>query len=225
MTSKLYKAIGVLILFSMVLTAGKGQHNAEKQGREIRSVVIGTQEWSATNLGVTHFRNGDPIFEANSYEAWEEACIKGLAAWCYYDNNPDNGRKYGKLYNYWAVSDKRGLAPEGWHIPDNKEWDVLAESLGGIGVAGKVMKSNNMRTVKDRVSDGFLALTGGYRTHEMPGFKWGPFYHMGEETYWWSVTRYLVDNVWAYKISEQSDELGKGSFVRTAGLYVRLVKD
>ena len=80
-------------------------------------VQIGTQIWMTKNLDVSKFRNGDPIPEAKTDEEWVKAGENKQPAWCYYENNPANGAKYGKLYNWYAVSDARGLAPVGYHIP------------------------------------------------------------------------------------------------------------
>jgi uncharacterized protein (TIGR02145 family) len=88
-------------------------------------VQIGDQLWMATNLDVEIFRNGDNILQAQSYEEWEEAGENGIPAWCYYDDNPGNGEVFGKLYNWHAVSDERGLAPVGWHIPTLEEWEKM----------------------------------------------------------------------------------------------------
>jgi uncharacterized protein (TIGR02145 family) len=102
-------------------------------------VVIGTQTWTAINLNVATFRNGDPIPEAKSPKEWKAASDNKQAAWCYYENNAANGTKFGKLYNWYAVVDARGLAKAGWHIPTDEEWTVLFDFLGGNDVAGKKM--------------------------------------------------------------------------------------
>lgn len=94
------------------------------------SVTIGTQEWTTRNLDTTQFRNGDLIPEAASYEEWEAAAENQTPAWCYYQNDPENGNSFGKLYNWYAVSDPRGLAPEGWHIPSLEEWETMINFLG-----------------------------------------------------------------------------------------------
>ena len=94
------------------------------------SVTIGEQEWTTRNLETSYFRNGDPILEASSREEWEAAAESKIPAWCNYENNPVYGAKYGKLYNWYAVNDPRGLTPEGWHIPSIEEWDTLALTLG-----------------------------------------------------------------------------------------------
>lgn len=191
-----------------------------------KTVTIGADEWMAENLNVSHFRNGDAIFEANTYEEWEYASIKGLPAWCYYNNNPGYGRKYGKLYNGWAIRDKRGLGPEGWHVPTEKEWDQLTEELGGVESAGGKIRSAHGWTCKSTGDDnGFSALPGGYRTHEMPKYYGGPFFDAGNAGYWWSATGYVVDNIWIRTLSCENSSLDKTNFDRTAGMAVRLVKD
>lgn len=106
-----------------------------------KSVKIGTQIWMTENLNVSTFRNGDAIPEAKTNEEWEQAGQNKQPAWCYYNNDPKNGAKYGKLYNWFAVNDSRGLAPEGWHIPTDYEWTVLTDYLGGGEFAGGKLKS------------------------------------------------------------------------------------
>lgn len=108
------------------------------QGGEVK---IDSQIWMNQNLNVNVFRNGDPIPEAKTNEEWEKAAKNKQPAWCYYKNDSKNGTKYGKLYNWYAVNDKRGLAPAGWHIPTNAEWTKLTDFLGGQSVAGTKMKS------------------------------------------------------------------------------------
>lgn len=108
-----------------------------------KSVKIGTQTWMTENLNVSNFRNGDPIPEAKTNEEWESARKEGKPAWCYFENDPKNGAKYGKLYNWYAVNDSRGLAPEGWHVPSDEEWWVLNDYLGGSTLVGAKMKSTS----------------------------------------------------------------------------------
>jgi uncharacterized protein (TIGR02145 family) len=97
-----------------------------------KTVMIGEQVWMASNLNVSKFQNGDPIYEAKTKEQWEKAGQNKKAAWCYYKNSTENGTVYGKLYNWYAVNDPRGLAPKGWHIPTRKDWDELISHLKTI---------------------------------------------------------------------------------------------
>jgi uncharacterized protein (TIGR02145 family) len=94
-----------------------------------KSIVVGRQRWMVGNLDVEHFRNGDPIPEATSDEIWMWACGYGLPVWCYYNYDSDNGIKYGKLYNWFAVVDSRGIAPAGWAVPQLHEWAELKDAL------------------------------------------------------------------------------------------------
>jgi len=103
-------------------------------------VTIGTQTWTTKNLDVATFRNGDAIPEAKTNEEWQEAEDNKQPAWCYYNNDPKHGTKYGKLYNWYAVNDSRGLAPTGFHIPSDEEWTVLDIFLGSDKVSAKKMK-------------------------------------------------------------------------------------
>ena len=108
-----------------------------------QTVTIGTQVWSTKNLDVSTFRNGDPIPQAKSDDEWAKAGENKQAAWCYYKNDPANGAKYGKLYNWYAVNDPRGLAPVGYHIPTTEEWGVLAKILGNDSTTGPKLKTIN----------------------------------------------------------------------------------
>jgi uncharacterized protein (TIGR02145 family) len=106
-----------------------------------QTVTIGTQVWMTKNLDVSVFRNGDPIPQAKTDAEWEAAGKNKQPAWSYYDNDPANGTKYGKLYNWYAVNDSRGLAPAGYHIPSDEEWGQLTDFLGSE--EGKKMKSTS----------------------------------------------------------------------------------
>ena len=102
---------------------------------------IGSYTWMTANLNVEKFRNGDLIPEAKTPEEWRKANESQSPAWCYLNNDPANGWKYGKLYNWYAVNDFRSLAPEGWHIPTIHEWLNLIEHLGKGEIAVEKMKS------------------------------------------------------------------------------------
>jgi uncharacterized protein (TIGR02145 family) len=103
-----------------------------------QDVTIGTQNWTSKNLNVSSYRNGDTIPQVQDAKAWSKLKI---GAWCY--NEKDKGTTYGKLYNWYAVNDPRGLAPNGYHIPTDAEWTKLTDYLGGESLAGKKMKSRN----------------------------------------------------------------------------------
>ena len=128
------KIIG-LILCTPILLSSFG----EIKENDFEVVKIGTQIWTAKNLDVDHFRNGDKINEATSKEEWAKFNSIGQPAWKYYAENAGHGVKFGKLYNDYAMRDSRGLAPEGYHIPSVEEWTVLFDELGGEEIEALVI--------------------------------------------------------------------------------------
>lgn len=100
----------------------------KKELAAIPTVTIGLQEWMNKNLNVSIFSNGEVIPEAKTIEAWGKACASGQPVWCNYDNDPANGAIYGKLYNWYAVNDSRGLAPSGWRIPTEFDWAEMVNN-------------------------------------------------------------------------------------------------
>lgn len=89
---------------------------------KVNGGIIGAnQEWFADNLDSSCFRNGDTILQAQEQSDWLNACEKGIPAWCFYENN----ESLGKLYNLAAIMDPRGLAPEGFKIPNYIDFSIL----------------------------------------------------------------------------------------------------
>ena len=160
----------------------------------IKTVTIGTQVWMKENLNVSVFKNGVAIPEVKDNTAWEKAGDNHQPAWCYYDNDPKNGAKYGKLYNWYAVSKttngNKNVCPTGWHVPTYAEWTVLTDNLGGESVAGGKMKEVGTTSWNSPNTDAtntslFSALPGGLRSDG--GYYGG----IGSEGIWWSSS---VDN-------------------------------
>jgi len=162
------------------------------QTGSFKSVKIGAQTWMSENLNVSTFRNGDPIPEAKTNEEWEKAGENKQPAWCYYDNDPANGAKYGKLYNWYAVNDPRGLAPVGYHVPSDAEWTILTGFLGGQDAAGTKMKSKSgwAENRNGTNSSGFSGLPGGGRYDD------GAFSYIGTVGDWWSSTEDDAGSAW-----------------------------
>lgn len=172
--------MAILVLF--FLTACKKDNTSQEI--QIEVIKIGNQVWMKKNLDVTKYSNGDTIPEVTDSTEWVNLTT---GAWCYYENNSANGAVYGRLYNFYAVHDPRGLAPAGWHIPDLNETFLLADSLGGFFTAGGKMKEQgtahwqNPNTGADN-SSGFTALPGGIRYADA-GFK-----ELGFTNYTWTST-------------------------------------
>jgi len=126
-------------------------------------IKIGTQTWTSKNLDVTTYRNGDVIPEVKDANAWANLTT---GAWCYYENESDNGTSYGKLYNWYAVNDPRGLAPTGYHIPGGGEWTILTTYLGGSSNTSAAFISGvgeKMKSIPVYESHVFNEEIGGYR--------------------------------------------------------------
>lgn len=211
---KLSKIIAVMATFVLLFVC---ENNASAQ-----EIKIGTQTWATTNLDVSAFRNGDAIPEANTNAAWEKAGNEQKPAWCYYDNDPTNGKTYGKLYNWYAVNDQRGLSPKGWHIPSEQEWDTLKLYLGGKDVAGTKMKSTSgwKNDENGTNTSGFAGLPGGLR--EVDGW----FSVIGIYGYWWSSTEGNEYYTWARYLYYHGGVVGDdGSFSRRYGFSVRCLAD
>jgi uncharacterized protein (TIGR02145 family) len=149
-----------------------------------QSITIGKQVWMTQNLNLDKFRNGDPIPQAKTNEEWKKAGENKQPAWCYYDNDPANVEKFGKLYNWYAVNDSRGIAPQGWHVPSDAEWTILTDNLGGTTAAGIKMKSesNWNENGNGDNNSGFAGLPCGRRLND------GRFNSIGYEGYWWTST-------------------------------------
>ena len=133
------------------------------------NIKIGNQVWLKKNLNVSKFNNGDNIVEAKTAEEWKAANIGFRPAWCYYNYDSASGVRYGKLYNWFAVYDKRGLAPNGYRIPTFSDWTELQQFLGGRLKAGNKLKSNTewkYRKIDDKThinESGFNAYPTGIR--------------------------------------------------------------
>lgn len=184
-------------------------------------VVIGTQTWSTRNLDVSVFRNGDQITHAASDAEWQEATKNKTPAWCYYNNDPSNAVRYGKLYNWFAVIDQRGLAPQGFHVPSDQEWNALIQTLGGDENAGGALKSLTgwNGDVTETNSSGFYANPGGSRRYD------GSFNYFGSFGNWWSTTEDDSTFAWARNLSMDDNDVNRYSLHKTKGLSVRCIKD
>jgi uncharacterized protein (TIGR02145 family) len=183
------------------------------------TIVIGTQQWMNENLDVVTYRNGDIIPQVTDASAWA-----GLTsgAWCYYNNDVANGAIYGKLYNWYAVNDTRGLAPTGWHVATDAEWTILTDKLGGTAVAGGKMKSVTRWTspnISATNESGFTGLPGGIRGND------GPFSSIGGYGFWWSSSESETAGAWARGLNYSTGIAGRGNYYKTFGFSVRCLRD
>ena len=118
-------------------------------------IQIGSQYWSKENLAVETFQDGTPITECSSSEQWADLASTNTPAWCYYTFDPSLEEEYGKLYNYYAISSSKGIAPVGFRVPSLSDFNTLASAYGGNSLAGyKLKNSKNWNTLKRQTGNG-----------------------------------------------------------------------
>ncbi len=201
------------------------ESNTESSNLEINEIIIGKQIWMDKNLSVESFRNGDAIREVKTDDEWEKAQENGEPVWCYYENDLIIGEKYGKIYNGFAVSDSRGLAPKGWHIPSEAEWEQLVKFLGGK-LAGIKLKSTDdwdkhpieIAQRNGTNESGFNGLPGGYRNSN------GSFGGIKRDLSLWSSTD-SFNSLRTADMSWMESSLIISSLSKGYGIYVRCLKD
>lgn len=212
----LISGIHVLVCSLFFTSYGCGDDNTYK------SVRIGEQEWMSVNLNVSSFRNGDPIPEAKTEEEWLRAGEEGKPVWCYYENDPANGNKYGKLYNWYAVKDPRGLAPASWRVANDDEWRQLTDFLEDEA-GGKLKETGTVHWACPNTGatneSGFTALPGGSRQFD------GKFDGIGDYGGWWSGTEYGADRSWLRGLGYGHSGVFRQISYKNVGLSVRCIRD
>jgi len=211
-------SLTIFLLFGITSYAQK----ATVSNKEIfKSVKVGDQTWMLENLNAGNFRNGDPIPEAKTNEEWINAGKEGKPAWCYYENKIENGAIYGKLYNWYAINDPRGIAPKGWHVPTDAEWSMVTLFLGGEDAAGTKMKSPSGWTHDGNGTNesGFTGFPAGGRD------RFGKFDYVGHVTYWWCATEYDKEFAWYRVIDEVPWYVYRTNFYKQNGYSVRCILD
>jgi uncharacterized protein (TIGR02145 family) len=187
-------------------------------GNNYKTVRIGVQTWMSENLDVSRFRNGDSIPEVKSAEEWIKSGKEGKPAWCYISNNPENRKKFGKLYNWYAETDPRGLAPKGWHAASDDEWAKLISYLGGgIPAALKIRLTGLSETGVD--PNGFSGAPGGCRNN------FGVFYGTDSFGYWWSTTENNSSSGWMYVLNYVKCDINSFDKNKIYGASVRCIQD
>jgi len=193
----------------------------EEKEASSKEVSIGKQLWLTTNLNVDQFSNGDEIPQAKTAEEWEKAGENGQPAWCYYNNDPSNGAKYGKLYNWFTVIDPRGLAPLGWKIPSNSDFLILTSFIGQ-DFKPKMMKMNSWPQAEGASNKfGFSGIPGGLRDN------YGNFRNIGMGAYFWSNTVFEGPYAYARELGSNAGNYAGSEFGsnKSIGMSVRCIKE
>ena len=195
-------------------------------GNTYSSIIINGQEWMQQNLAVTKYRNGDPIPTGLSDLTWY---YTSSGAYAIYNNDVFNNYMYGKLYNWYAVNDIRGICPAEWHVPTDAEWSAFINFLdpsadGGniVNIAGSKMKSttgwNSPNTGANNES-GFTGLPAGYRNGN------GGYNYIGEFGDWWSSTETDSNFAWYRNLGYDRPYVSRANYGKKDGFSVRCIKD
>ena len=198
------------------------------------TIKICNQVWILKNLDIQTYGNGDSIPEVRDSIQWAHLTS---GAWCYYNNDSTIGAIYGKLYNWYAVNDPRGLAPFGWHIPSDDEWKTLEMCLGMMQTdanavgwrgnhEGSELKEKGIAHWKAPNSgsgysntSGYTALPGGSRDSN------GSFGNLASHGYWWTSTEFDSSSAWNRALYFLYDNVLRSYGSKSDGISVRCVKD
>ncbi len=209
-------------------------------GNVYQTVKIGNQEWTTENLRTTKYNDGSPISNITSKITWDSCFYTLTEAYCYYSNttNSDSIKKLGALYNWFAVNTGR-LAPAGWHVPTDAEWDTLQNYLIANGynwdettTENKIAKSMAAKTDWKSSSEGaigndlaknnrsgFSALPGGARDPD------NDFNGQDSNGYWWSATDGGACATWSRSLRFDFEDLHRPFSAKSCGFSLRLVRD
>ena len=179
------------------------------------------QVWMQKNLNVSHYRNGDIIPQVTNENQWDNLTT---GAWRYYSNSTPNGIIYGKLYNWYAINDPRGIAPLGWHVPTVAELNTFVNCLGGSSVAGGSMKeTGNSHWLSPNFgatnNSGFTGLPGGGRWTLEPDTQ------INRVGHWWTSSPSDGYNAYILRLTYGQTEAFITPCGNKAGSSVRCVKD
>jgi uncharacterized protein (TIGR02145 family) len=195
------------------------------EGNSYKTVYIGNQQWMGENLKTAKYNDGTAIPNITDNTQWSN---NTTGAWSYYNNDAANNVKYGKLYNWFAVSSttngNKNMCPTGWHVPTDAEWTVLIDYLGGTNVAGGKMKevgtsSWNSPNTEAANTSLFTGLPGGYRSNN------GSYYFIGYYGYWWSSTEYGTSNAWSRTLGGSNGVAYRNYDGKELGFSVRCLRD
>lgn len=184
----------------------------------IKSVKIGSQVWMSENLSTDRFRNGDEIPLAETREEWIILCSEGKPASCYLVLNGEVEKSYGRLYNWFAVNDPRGLAPSGWHVPSDDEWKKLTDYLGGESIAAYKLRATGLNNGQESETGFYGKAAGGCKSD-------GIFFGVGSTANWWTSTEINSENAWMRQLSYTPCMINSLAYPKQSGLAIRCIKD
>lgn len=206
-------------------TSGYGPNITDIEGNSYKTVYIGTQQWMGENLKTSKYNDGTPIQNVTDNTQWTN---NTTGAWCYYNNDALNNDKYGKLYNWYAVSPttngNKNVCPSGWHVPTDAEWTVLSDYLGGESVAGGKLKevgTTNWNSPNTGATNNtlFYALPNGGRSES------GVSVASGTNCNLWSSSEFDMSNAFGRFLSNSNSDIYRNQILKSYGNAIRCLKD
>ena len=164
--------------------------------QSIPTVRIYKQLWAEKNLSVSKFQNGDDIPEAKTKQEWISAFENKRPAWCSYRNSSKNDSVFGKIYNWYAISDSRGICPPGFLIPTPQDWYILQYNLNMDTATGNpfIAAAKRMKSKTGWFENGngpnysrLNCKPGGVRLND------GSFTGYGRQIGYWSILPESID--------------------------------
>ncbi len=221
----------IFLYGTLLIIVGCGPEK-DNDGKTFKTIKIGNQTWMAENLSVTHYQNGDSIPNIKLDTDWKK---QTSGAYCDFNNNSDTGNVYGHLYNYYAVNEKRNIAPKGWHVARKEDWDTLISylKLDSAGIKLREAGTKHWKCIGcpgpcffGTNQSGFTALPASYRGDNGP-FPDGAGSVIGNGTSWWCVSDSCKspDTALYWGIGTCYKEISKQCWSQKQGLSVRCVKD
>jgi len=227
----LINILDVVQLVNIILGVTQNTIN-DIDGNVYETIQIGDQLWMAENLKVTHYQNSDEIpYIYNDPQ---------YGAYINYSNNADNVGVYGRLYNWFAVNDERGLCPYNWHVPSDDEFKSLemylgmseseanGEGLRGTDEGGKLKEEGNEHWNSPNTGatneTGFTALPGGNRRYETYTNQ-EIFCCLNRYGFFWSSSEVYTVNAWYRVFSFDYSESNRFHLSKTNAFSIRCVED
>ena len=233
------KSLSMLMLFVICFATCFAQNTSSDDGNYSNTVQINNQIWTTDNLNVSQYRNGDSIPFAKTKDEWVKYSDEGIGCYTYVQYNSSTAKILGKLYNWYAVNDPRGLAPHGFHIPSHQDWrdliDFLKLSMNSMKIKSSLLWGRTNvelyegtdKSIMEMVrsvgrfnnSSGFSALPAGYI--QTNGKHWG----LGECTMFWSSTETGKNTAKVVNLNTSYDQVNRNNDPKVRGYSVRLLKD
>jgi uncharacterized protein (TIGR02145 family) len=221
--SKNYMKALLILSFTIVGLLGCNKSvPSQPVDENIPTTAVCNQVWMTKNLDVAFYRNGDAIPQVTDSLEWGNLTT---GAWCYYNNDAANGRIYGKLYNWYAVNDSRGLAPAGYHVSSDIEWTSLVTCLGGgdSTAGGKIKEAGLVHWLSPNAgatnSSGITCLPAGGRDYD------GSFLVINSYAFLWSSTKDSSGKAWARSLYSGDSLILRFNDLKVIGYSVRCLKD